>query len=81
MIVPSPTATYSYTPLGQPATVSYGTGNTVDYDYTMRGQVREIATKGFTQKLWYEDGGSNPCYNGNISRMQVGVIAPEPACK
>ncbi|MDE5608619.1 MAG: RHS repeat-associated core domain-containing protein, partial [Muribaculaceae bacterium] len=74
-LAPSSTANYSYTSLGQPETVSYGSSNAVNYSYNLRGQVKEIATKGFTQKLWYEDGGTHPCYNGNISRMQViGVV-------
>ncbi|MDE5608096.1 MAG: hypothetical protein K2I64_04090 [Muribaculaceae bacterium] len=38
-------------------------------------------TKGFTQKLWYEDGGTNPCYNGNIYRMNAGIIPPAPTCR
>ncbi|MDE5608180.1 MAG: hypothetical protein K2I64_04515, partial [Muribaculaceae bacterium] len=74
---PSSSVTYSYTSLGQPETINYGVGNKVSYDYNLRGQVREIVSNGFTQKLWYEDGGTHPCYNGNISRMQVSGVTSD----
>ncbi|MDE5607939.1 MAG: RHS repeat-associated core domain-containing protein [Muribaculaceae bacterium] len=74
---PSSSVTYSYTSLGQPETINYGVGNKVSYDYNLRGQVREIASNGFTQELWYEDGGTHPCYNGNISRMKVDNVTTD----
>ncbi|MDE6831455.1 MAG: hypothetical protein K2J07_01800, partial [Muribaculaceae bacterium] len=70
-VTPKSSADYTYTQLGQTDRISYSANNAVSYSYNLRGQIKEIVTKGFTQKLWYEDGGARPCYNGNISRMQV----------
>ena len=61
----------SYDGLGRVASVSRG-GNagTACYAYDIRGHVRNIECKDFSESLHYVDGPGLPCYNGNVSCQQ-----------
>ncbi len=46
-------------------------GSRCEYSHDMRGRLKTIATPGFSQELYYEDG-DTPCYNGSISAEDYG---------
>ena len=64
-------ATNTYDELGRLKSKSHhgSNANILTYDYNIRGWTKKIESPKFTQKLYYTDGNSTPCYNGNISSM------------
>ena len=64
-------ATNTYDELGRLKSKSHhgSNANIITYDYNTRGWTKKIESPKFTQKLYYTDGNSTPCYNGNISSM------------
>ena len=64
-------ASYTYDDLGRQTRVQRG-GNAgiVSNEYNVRGWLTSTTSPKFQQTLSYEQGGAEPCYNGNISRMQ-----------
>ena len=64
-------ATNTYDELGRLKSKSHhgSNANIITYNYNTRGWTKKIESPKFTQKLYYTDGNSTPCYNGNISSM------------
>ena len=64
-------ASYTYDDLGrQTRVLRGGSAGTVSNEYNVRGWLTSTTSPKFQQTLSYEQGGAEPCYNGNISRMQ-----------
>ena len=64
-------ASYSYDDIGRLVSV-YRSGNagSVHYAYNIRNWLKETKSDRFVQSLCYETIKENPCFNGNISRIQ-----------
>jgi len=64
-------ASYSYDDIGRLVSVNRsGNAGSVRYDYNIRNWLKETKSDRFKQNLYYESTKENPCFNGNISRMQ-----------
>ena len=64
-------ASYSYDDIGRLVSVNRsGNAGSVHYDYNIRNWLKETKSDRFKQNLYYESIKENPCFNGNISRMQ-----------
>ena len=64
-------ASYSYDDIGRVVSVNRsGNAGSVHHTYNIRNWLKETKSDGFMQSLYYETDGENPCFNGNISRMQ-----------
>ena len=65
---------YEYDALGRLAGVArpsmISASLDVSYAYDLHGWLKSIATKDFTEELFYADGLGTPCYNGNISSVK-----------
>lgn len=42
----------------------------ITYDYDLHNWIKKIETNSFKEYLYYADGTSRPCFNGNISSMR-----------
>ena len=64
-------ASYSYDDIGRiVSVVRSGNAGSVHYAYNIRNWQKETKSDRFLQSLCYESIKENPCFNGNISRMQ-----------
>lgn len=64
-------ASYSYDDIGRLVSVNRsGNAGSVHYAYNIRNWLKETKSDRFKQNLYYESTKENPCFNGNISRMQ-----------
>lgn len=64
-------ASYSYDGIGRLVSVKRSdNAGMVNYAYNIRNWLKETKSDRFRQSLYYETDGENPCFNGNISRMQ-----------
>ena len=64
-------ASYSYDDIGRLVSVNRsGNAGSVRYDYNIRNWLKETKSDRFKQNLYCESTKENPCFNGNISRMQ-----------
>ena len=64
-------ASYSYDGIGRLVSVKRSdNAGMVNYAYNIRNWLKETKSDRFMQSLYYETDGENPCFNGNISRMQ-----------
>ena len=64
-------ASYSYDDIGRLVSVNRsGNAGSVHYAYNIRNWLKEMKSDRFKQNLYYESTKENPCFNGNISRMQ-----------
>ena len=64
-------ASYSYDGIGRLVSVKRSdNAGMVNYAYKIRNWLKETKSDRFMQSLYYETDGENPCFNGNISRMQ-----------
>lgn len=64
-------AQYGYDAVGRNTSKSRPSSvGTESYAYNVRNWLTEISSRLFTEKLYYTDGASTPCYNGNIARQQ-----------
>lgn len=64
-------ASYSYDDIGRLVSVNRsGNAGSVHYAYNIRNWLKETKSDRFKQNLYYESIKENPCFNGNISRMQ-----------
>ena len=64
-------ASYSYDDIGRLVSVNRsGNAGSVHYAYNIRNWLKETKSDRFKQNLYYESTKENPCFNGNISRLQ-----------
>ena len=64
-------ASYCYDDIGRLVSVDRsGNAGSVHYAYNIRNWLKETKSDRFMQSLYYESIKENPCFNGNISRMQ-----------
>ena len=64
-------ASYGYDDIGRLVSINRsGNAGSVHYDYNIRNRLKETKSDRFFQSLYYESTENNPCFNGNISRMQ-----------
>lgn len=64
-------ATYTYNGIGKLISVSRsGSAGTIRKKYNIRGWLQAIKTPRFSEDLSYETNAAQPCYAGNISRIQ-----------
>lgn len=61
----------SYNGIGQIESIQHGIkSGKQSFAYNVRGLLKDITGKGFSERLFYTDGLGAPCYNGNISSQK-----------